>query len=77
MSEENFTWTTVDNSSLVSAFKYNSETKELDVEFKSNGAKYRYFDVPTFIGESIASDEKPGSFIQRNVIKAGKKYKKL
>ena len=78
MSEETTqAWTSVDNSSLISAIRYNPDTKELDALFKSNGAKYRYFDVPNFIYEEIKTSDTPGKVFNAHVIKAGKKYKKL
>lgn len=70
-------WTNVDNSSLVSAYKYDASAKELYVQFKSNGAKYVYYDVPRFLAEAIDSAEKPGKVINDQVIKAGKKYSKV
>lgn len=74
---ENNLWTTVDNSSLISAYKYNPEEKELDIEFKSNGSKYRYFDIPQFLADSIRSSETPGKVFNTHVKKAGKRYEKL
>lgn len=77
MEEQNNLWTTVDNSSLISAYKYNPEEEELDVEFKSNGAKYRYSQVWKEVGNNIKNQVAPGKFIQKNVIKAGNSYVRL
>ena len=74
---ENNLWISVDNSSLILAYKYDSETKELDVQFKSNGAKYRYSNIPSIIGDAIKHQEKIGKFIKLHVIDAGKPYDRL
>lgn len=70
-------WTNVDNSSLISAYKYDNGARELYVQFKSNGAKYVYYDVPRFLAEEIMRSETPGKIIHNQVIKAGKKYEKV
>lgn len=70
-------WTNVNNSSLVSAYKYDAGEKELYVQFKSNGAKYVYYDVPRFLADAIAESETPGKVINSQVIKAGKRYERV
>ena len=70
-------WTVVDNSSLIAAYKYDSEERTLDVEFKSNGAKYRYFGIPQILGESIKNQEHIGKFIKNKIIGLQLPYERI
>ena len=69
-------WIHVDNSSLISGYKYLSEQQQLNVEFKSNRAMYAYFDVPEYTAESI-SETDPGKDIHSKIIKGGYEYKRI
>lgn len=69
-------WTTVENSSLISGYKYIPEQRQINVEFKSNGSMYAYFDVPASIVEGI-SESNPGNDIHAKIINGGYKYKKI
>lgn len=68
-------WIKVDNSSLISGYKYVKEKQTLYVEFKSNKAMYAYFDVPEKLIQSIDL-ENPGRYIHEKIIKAGFKYRR-
>jgi hypothetical protein len=69
-------WIHVENSSLISGYKYISEKSQMNVEFKNNGAMYAYFDVPGYVADLI-SDENPGTDIHMRIIKGGYKYKRI
>jgi hypothetical protein len=70
-------WTKVLNSTLISAYKYDSAEKELYVRFASNGSIYVYYDVYEDLAKEISVSISPGTLIYQKVIKAGKKYKKI
>ena len=73
---ENDKWIHVENSSLISGYKYISDSSQMNVEFKNNGAMYAYFDVPEYVAESI-NEESPGTDIHNKIIKGGYKYKRI
>lgn len=70
-------WTPVENSSLVSGYRYHPEEQCLDVLFKSNGAKYRYGSVGINLYEEMVASEKIGSFIKKNIINGKHNYSKI
>jgi len=67
-------WILVENSSLISGYKYDGEN--FVVEFKSNGAMYKYYPVPEFIANDI-NPEKPGADIKHKIISGGFAYKRI
>ncbi len=60
------TWEDVD-SSMISAFKYNPASKELDVVFNRTGV-YRYFDVPQDVIDDFREASSKGSFMRYAII---------
>ena len=64
----------VDSSTLVSV-GYEPSTKILEVEFRSGC--YQYFGVPAHIHEGLMCASSKGSFLDRNVKKAGYSYSKI
>ena len=69
-------WINVENSSLITGYKYISEESKFKVEFKSNGAMYAYLDVPEYVADSI-NPESPGKDIKVRIMGGGYKYKKV
>ncbi|MCP4419675.1 MAG: KTSC domain-containing protein [Chloroflexi bacterium] len=59
-------WEDVD-SSMISAFKYDPATKELDVMFNRTGM-YRYFDVPQDVIDDFREASSKGSFMRYAII---------
>ena len=72
---KNNQWITVTSSSLISGYKYDG-VGNFDVEFKSNKAMYRYFDVMPFLVNSLDT-ENIGKEIKTKIIGGGFKYKRL
>ncbi len=60
------TWEDVD-SSMISAFKYDPATKELDVMFNRTGM-YRYFDVPQDVIDDFRAASSKGSYMRYAII---------
>ena len=67
-------WIIVENSSLISGYKYDGEN--FIVEFKSNGAMYKYYPVPAFVANEISEDS-PGKDIKHKIIEGGYAYKRI
>lgn len=67
-------WIFVENSNLISGYKYDG--KDFIVEFKTNKAMYRYFDVPAHVADSINEDN-PGADIKHNIVEGGYSYKRV
>jgi hypothetical protein len=55
---------------------YDEPTRTLEVVFNSGG-RYRYFDVPVEVWQNLADSESVGGYIQRNVVKATYRYRKV
>ena len=60
------TWEDVD-SSMISAFKYNPTTKELDVMFTRTGG-YCYYDVPQDVVDGLRESSSKGSYMRYAII---------
>ena len=67
-------WIFVENSSLISGYKYDGEN--FVVEFKSNRAMYRYYPVPQSVADSINPDS-PGKDIKHKIVEGGYQYKRI
>ncbi|MBK8902061.1 MAG: KTSC domain-containing protein [Anaerolineaceae bacterium] len=59
-------WEDVD-SSMISAFKYDSAKKELEVMFTRTGT-YRYFDVPEDVVKNLREADSKGSYMRYAII---------
>ena len=59
-------WEDVD-SSMISAFKYDPASQELDVMFPSKGI-YRYFDVPADVVAELREADSKGSYMRYAII---------
>lgn len=59
-------WIETPESSNLSRFGYNKDTRVLTVEFK-NGGRYNYFDVPESIFEQMKAASSKGQFLAKNV----------
>jgi hypothetical protein len=55
------------NSSRVRSVGYDSETRELEIEFNSSGFVYRYSDVPRYVFDDIMSAPNVGHYVARYV----------
>jgi hypothetical protein len=66
----------VSNSSQVKAIKYNTDTKELDVQFVNTGKWYRYYDVLLSTYEAFKAAPSAGIFLNTQ-IKGKYSYKAL
>lgn len=60
------TWEDVD-SSMISAFKYDPDSQELDVMFTRTGT-YRYFDVPADVVDGLREADSKGSYMRYAII---------
>lgn len=65
------------DSSKISEYRYNSETLEFDIKYRSTGEIYRYFEVPKGIYEKFQAAQSKGSFSHHFIEKAGYSFKKL
>jgi hypothetical protein len=63
------------NSSNLKSSQYNTETKELIVEFKKGG-KYSYSKVPQEIFTKMRMSESQGSYFSKNISRSYK-FKKI
>jgi len=54
------------SSTSIHAIGYDSQTKALEVEFKS-GRVYRYFDVPPDIYEALMHSDSHGQYFNTNI----------
>jgi hypothetical protein len=53
-------------STVIAAIGYDSETAELEVEFRS-GDVYRYFAVPPSVHKALLEAESPGAYFNKHV----------
>ena len=53
-------------SSVIAAVGYDTETAELEVEFRS-GDVYRYFAVPPSVFRALVEADSPGAYFNKNV----------
>ena len=53
-------------SSVIAAVGYDTETAELEVEFRS-GDVYRYFAVPPSVFRALLEADSPGAYFNKNV----------
>jgi hypothetical protein len=51
---------------VIAAIGYDSETAELEVEFRS-GDVYRYFAVPPSVHNALLEAESPGAYFNKHV----------
>lgn len=59
-------WIETPESSNLSRFSYNKDTRVLTVEFK-NGGRYNYFDVSESIFEQMKAASSKGQFLAKNI----------
>lgn len=57
------------DSRMISSAGYNSNNATLEVEFKSNGQIWQYFDVPEYVWFEFLSAESKGQYFLRNIRK--------
>lgn len=62
-------------SSNIREYRYDAETKELDIKFKSGEQAYRYFDVEPETFTEFINAESKGSFFAQRIKKL--EFKKL
>jgi hypothetical protein len=67
-------WIFVENSNLISGYKYDGEN--FIVEFKSNRAMYKYYPVPESVANVIDADS-PGAGIKHLIVDGGFEYKRI
>lgn len=60
------TWEVVD-SSMVSAYKYDADTSQLDIMF-NRVSTYRYFDVPRDVVQALRQTASKGRFVHSNIL---------
>lgn len=65
----------VESSNLASV-GYDEKNEILEIEF-NNGGVYQYFDVPEHIYEELMNADSHGQYFDRNVKKAGYKFRKM
>lgn len=53
-------------SSNVSAFRYDKNTRALDIRFHGN-REYRYFNIPAEMAEGLATASSPGGWFHANL----------
>lgn len=63
-------------SSNLESVGYDVASKTLEVEFKE-GRVYQYFDVPASIYQGLMSADSHGSYLDKNVKKAGYRYRQV
>lgn len=68
-------WINTPESSNISGFGYEENTRTLRVEFK-NGSLYDYFDIPEFIFDGMRSAGSKGQYLAQN-IKGTYRYAKV
>ncbi len=55
------------DSSMISSIGYDTSQAVLEVEFKSNGQVWQYFDVPEYIWFEIDSASSIGKYFNANI----------
>lgn len=68
-------WVETPDSSNLSRFGYNKDTRVLTVEFK-NGGRYNYFDVPDAVFEQMKAAPSKGQFLAKS-IKSNYRYARI
>jgi hypothetical protein len=63
-------------SSNLKSVGYDEENKILEIEFLHGGV-YQYFDVPKSVYDGLMNASSHGQYFDRNVKKAGYRYKKI
>lgn len=63
-------------SSNLASIGYDVENEILEIEF-NHGGLYQYFDVPKNVYDALMNADSHGEYFDRNIKKAGYKYKKL
>jgi hypothetical protein len=53
------------DSSSIAAIGYDSERRELEIEFRQSGDVYKYFDVSPEEYQAFMSDESKGQYLNR------------
>lgn len=69
--------TAIDNSSCVSGFAYDHETKTARVEYEATGVVYEYYDVEPDICEKILTADSVGRVINDMIKNGSTGYKKI
>jgi hypothetical protein len=64
------------NSSNLASVGYDPLSQALEIEFL-NGGVYQYYDVPLTVFESLMSASSHGTYFDKNIKKAGYRYKKM
>ena len=64
------------SSSNLSSVGYDDTNEILEIEF-NNGGIYQYFDVPSSIYEALMNASSHGTYFDRNIKKAGYRFKKI
>ncbi|MBE9140925.1 KTSC domain-containing protein [Nodosilinea sp. LEGE 07088] len=64
------------SSSNIASIGYEPNSRVLEIEF-INGAVYQYSDVPKLVYEGLMAASSHGSFLDKNIKKAGYLYRRI
>lgn len=62
-------------SSNISAYRYDPETKVLDIQFVNSDDTYSYDDVPQNVADGFAHAASPGTYFRQNIKERYRFYK--
>lgn len=54
-------------SSMIASIGYDSTQGILEIEFKSNGQVWQYYDVPEYVWYDMESNDSKGKFFHKNI----------
>jgi KTSC domain len=62
------------DSSVIASIGYDSENRELDIEYRARGDIYRYFEVPLEEYQALAAAESKGEYLNKVFKPRGYRY---